>query len=245
MTDNELGGALRELGRTLTVTYQAPSALRRLCAQLTGMLPVAGCYAVLLDESDSDAHVVAATDSLSRRIETLHAELGDGPCLVAARSGERLLLADLTAEAAIRRFPRFAPRATAAGVAAIYSFPLHTADQVVGSLSLCSDVAGDLSDSDLELVEQLVGLTAASVLGARHYHQIAGLTAGVQQRLADTIVLEQAKGRISEQLQITPEQALQCLHRHAGTTRVSLQVAAAQVASGTLRLYPDEFTAGP
>jgi GAF domain-containing protein len=106
--------------------------------------------------------VVAATDPVARRLEALHAELEQGPCLHAARTGERVVLGDLGGPDATERFPRFADRALAAGVAAVYSFPLRTADQRVGSLSLCSDLPADFDEADLELAQLLVDLAARS-----------------------------------------------------------------------------------
>ena len=238
VVEDRLGGVLGELSRTLVVAYQIPGALRRLCEQLTGMLPITGCWAVILDELDGQLRVVAATDPVARRMEALHAELGEGPCMHAARTGERVLLADLTALDATRRFPRFAPRAVAEGVAAIYSFPLRTRDQRVGGLSLCNAVPGELDEVDLELVQLLADLTTASIVGAHRYQQVTGLAGAAQQRLADAAVLEQAKGRLSVQLGVDPDSALAHLRRYASVQEASLQAVAVQVASGTLRLPP-------
>src|SRR5688500_18533214 len=100
MVEDRMGGVLGELGRTLVVAYQVPETLQRLCAQLTGMLPITGCWAVVLDELDGQLRFVAATSAVARRVEALHAELGEGPCLHAARTGERVLLPDLADRAA-------------------------------------------------------------------------------------------------------------------------------------------------
>jgi GAF domain-containing protein len=238
VVEDRLDGVFGELSRTLVVAYQIPGALRRLCQQLTGMLPLTGCWAVILDELDGQLRVVAATDPVARRMEDLHAELGEGPCLYAARTGERVLLADLSAPDAVRRFPRFAARALAAGVAAIYSFPLRTPDQRVGGLGLCNAVPGELDDVDLELVQLMADLTTASIVGAHHYQQVTGLAGTAQRRLADAAVLEQAKGRLSVQLGVDPNSAFTYLRRYATSHEASLQAVAVEVASGALRLLP-------
>lgn len=238
MVQDRLGNVLGELGRILVVAYQVPAALRRLCVQLTGIVPVTGCWAVLLDELDGRLRVVAATDPVAWRVEALHAEVGEGPCLQATRTGERVLLADLAGDDATARFPRFAPRALAAGVAAVYSFPLRTPDERVGSLSLCSDVPDDLDEADLELAQLLVDLTTASIVGARRYQEVTGLVPAAWRRLADAGALEQAKGRLSVQLGVTPDVALAHLRRRAASTGMSLAAVAEQVAGGALRLPP-------
>jgi hypothetical protein len=236
VVEDRTGGVLGELGRTLVVAYQVPETLRRLCAQLTGMLPITGCWAVILDELDGQLRFVAATDPVARRVEALHAELGEGPCLHAAQTGERVLLPDLAAREATERFPRFAAQALSAGIRAVYSFPLCTADQHVGGLSLFNAVPAELDDVDLELAQLLAGLTTSSIVGAHRYQQATRLAGTAQRRLAEGAVLEQAKGRLSVQLGVDPDSALGYLRRYATGRQVSLQAAALQVATGRLRL---------
>src|SRR5687768_10386390 len=105
MIQDRLSDVLGELSRTLVVAYQIPHALERLCAQLTGMLPVNGCWAVIMDELDGELRFMAASDAAGRRMAALQTELGEGPCLEAARTGQRVLVADLGARDAVERFP--------------------------------------------------------------------------------------------------------------------------------------------
>ena len=236
MIQDRLSDVLGELSRTLVVAYQVPNALERLCAQLTGMLPVSGCWAVVMDELDGELRFVAASDAAGRTMAALHVELGEGPCLEAARSGERVLIADLGARNAVERFPRFAAQAMAGGVSAIYSFPLRNADQHVGSVALFNAAPAELDQLDLELAQLLADLTTASIVGAQRYQQVSGLAAGAQQRLADAAVLEQAKGRLSVQLGVPPNRALAYLQRYLLADGGSIGEAAEQVTAGDLRL---------
>jgi hypothetical protein len=71
--------------------------------------------------------------------------------------------------------------------------------------------------------------------------------ASVQQRLADAAVLEQAKGRLSVQLGVQPDRALDYLQRYLLTSGGNLHEAAEQVTAGDLRLRrtpADEITRG-
>jgi len=236
MIQDRLSDVLAELSRTLVVAYQIPHALERLCAQLTGMLPVSGCWAVITDELDGNLCFVAASDAVGRRMAALHGELGEGPCLEAARTGQRVLVADLGAGDAVERFPHFAAQALTGGVSAVYGFPLRNLDQHVGSIGLFNAAPAELDELDVELAQLLADLTTASITGAHRYQQVHGLAAGAQQRLADAAVLEQAKGRLSVQLGVQPDDALACLQRYALATGGSLQEAAKQVSAGGLRL---------
>jgi GAF domain-containing protein len=236
MVQDRLSDMLGELSRTLVVAYQIPHALERLCAQLTGMLPVSGCWAVIGDELDGELRFVAASDAIGRRMAALHGELGEGPCLEAARTGRRVLVADLGARDAVERFPRFAAQAVTGGVSAVYSFPLCNLDQHLGSIGLFNLAPAELDELDVELAQLLADLATASIADAHRYQQVRGLAAGAQQRLADAAVLEQAKGRLSIQLGVQPDDALACLQRYVLATGGSLHEAAEQVRAGGLRL---------
>jgi hypothetical protein len=206
MIHDRLSDVLGELSRTLVVAYQIPNALERLCIQLTGMLPVSGCWAVVMDELDGELRFVAASDAVGRKLAALHGELDEGPCLEAARNGERVLVPDLGAPDAVERFPRFAAQAMAGGVSAVHSFPLRGIDQQV------------------------------AIVGAHRYQQVGGLAAGAQQCLADAAVLEQAKGRLSVQLGVEPDHALGYLQRYLLASGGSVREAAEQVCAGKLSL---------
>jgi hypothetical protein len=231
----------------LLVAYQLPAALRRLLQQLTGMLPITGCWAVILAEPAGHLRFVAA-DPVARRMQALEVEVGEGPCAYAAATGERLLLADLADPRAVARFPRFVPRALTAGVAAVYSFSLRTAEQQVGGLSLCSDrpVLADPVDLELaQLVADLAILATASIVGAARDRQAVELAAAIEHHLTAAAVLEQAKGRLSVQLQIDTETAFRYLHRYASRRSVPLLEVAARVAAGALRLQPADAGGDP
>jgi GAF domain-containing protein len=246
MIQDRLSDVLGELSRTLVVAYQIPNALARLCAQLAGMLPVSGCWAVVLDELGGELRFVGASDAVGRKVADLHVELGEGPCLEAARTGERVLLPDLGARDAVERFPHFAAKALAGGVSAVYSFPLRNLDQHVGSIGLFNATPAELDQVDLELAQLLADLTSASIVGAYRYQQVSGLSAGVQQRLGDAAVL-QAKGRLSVQLGVQPDRALEYLQRYLLASGGNLREAAEQVTAGDLRLRrtpADEITRG-
>jgi hypothetical protein len=247
MIQDRLSDVLGDLSRTLVVAYQIPHALARLCIQLTGMLPVSGSWAVVMDELGGELRFAAASDAVGRNLATLHLELGEGPCLEAARSGERVLIADLGARNARERFPHFAAKALAGGVSAVYSFPLRHLDQHLGSIGLFNATPAELDQVDLELAQLLTNLTTATIVGAHRYQQASALTAGVPQRLAEAAVLEQAKGRLSVQFGVHPDRALEYLQRYLLASGGSLREAAEQVTAGDLRLRrtpADEITRG-
>ncbi len=81
----------------------------------------------------------------------LPAEVGEGPCLPAYRSGESVAVPDLALET---RFPEFAPAAQEAGLAAVFAFPLrHGYGDILGALDIYRDTAGPLDDHDMQAAQ--------------------------------------------------------------------------------------------
>jgi hypothetical protein len=121
MVDHErLTAMLVEFANTLVSDYKVGEILDRLCGAAVEVLPASGAGVMLADEL-GDLRFVAASDEVVRRIEALQMELGEGPCLHSFVSGEQVVIADL---GDTDWFPRFAPRARAEGMHAVYSFPM-------------------------------------------------------------------------------------------------------------------------
>jgi hypothetical protein len=81
-------------------------------------------------------------------VTLLQMGLGEGPCLRASTSGVPVFLPDLAAQDA-NRWPAFAAAALAVGVHAEFSLPLTVAPGGIGTLDLCRDRPGMLSEDHL------------------------------------------------------------------------------------------------
>ena len=108
-----------------------PGDLVRACAR---SLPVSGVGLALMTPK-GPAGTVAATDGAALELEELQFTLGEGPCVDASSSGRPVLQPDLAATGP-HRWPVFAGGALAAGVAAVFAFPLRVGAIHVGVLDL-------------------------------------------------------------------------------------------------------------
>jgi GAF domain-containing protein len=144
-----------------------PARLPWLLDLLTRLLPVSGCWAMIFAEQ-SRRRFVATGDPLAQRMKALDDELVQSPGLHAARTGRRVFVPDLNEPDALDRFRRFLPRAETAGVAAVYSFPLWSADRRIGGLSLCSDVPVQFDRVELAQAGLLADLATALIVAAPH-----------------------------------------------------------------------------
>jgi hypothetical protein len=178
----------------------------RLCWFAVNEMELSGCALVLMSGAES-ASMLAGAGRHAITVTELQMELGEGPCLQAHASGVPVLLPDLAAGAG-NRWPAFAAAAQAAGVRAEFSLPLTVGAGGIGTLDLCRDRAGMLSEE--HLADALV--TADIARDAVLYQQYTPGRRSTAELLdiggTDRIVVYQATGMIAAQLNDTTSNAL-------------------------------------
>jgi hypothetical protein len=97
------------------------------------------------------AQPVLSTDARSALLEEIQFTLGEGPCCDAATTQCPVLVSDLSdrVNPSVARWPAFLDEALAAGVRAVFAFPLGVGAVTVGSLDLYRRTPGPLSAQQL------------------------------------------------------------------------------------------------
>src|SRR5882757_8563385 len=123
---------------------------KRICDLCVSVLGVSGAGVAMVTKAGNRG-VVCATDDVSARIEELQFSLGEGPCVEAVTTGVPVLIADLLEPngASVDRWPVFMEGAEAAGVRAVFAFPLRIGAIIVGALDLYKDRPGELDGDQL------------------------------------------------------------------------------------------------
>jgi hypothetical protein len=185
------------------ITVGAGELARRLSRFAVDEMALSGCAVVLMSGAES-ASVPGGTP---RTVTGLQVELGEGPCLQAHTAGIPVLLPDLAAEPA-NRWPAFAAAALAAGVHAEFSLPLTVGPGGIGTLDLCRDRPGMLSDEHLADALVAADIARDAVLYQPYAAGGPGLPELLATAGADRIVIHQATGMIAAQLDDTVANAL-------------------------------------
>jgi GAF domain/ANTAR domain len=184
----------------------ASELVTRLCRFAVEEMALSGCALVLMSKLES-ASMLAGAGRHASTVSELQMELGEGPCLEAHFSGVPVFLPDL-ASAGANRWPAFVAAALAAGVHAEFSLPLTVGPGGIGTLDLCRDRPGMLSQE--HVADALV--TADIARDAVLYQQYAPGGAALEELLdtsgMDRIVVHQATGMIAAQLNDTTSNAL-------------------------------------
>jgi diguanylate cyclase (GGDEF)-like protein len=161
--EDTLAAVLSEFARTLITDFPIQRILDHLVDRIVDILPISSAGVTLISEGSSPRYI-AASDDDARRFERLQTELDEGPCLLAYHSGEAVAVPDLAID---RRFRRFAPAASAAGLGAVFTFPLNQADQRFGALDLYRAEPGELNPEAMTTAQTLADVVAAYLLNAR------------------------------------------------------------------------------
>src|SRR5688500_10024764 len=143
--------ASTRVAEILSVVQSESASGTHLSAGLVGLcartVPVSGVGLALMTD-DGPAGTVAATDATARQLEELQFSLGEGPCVDASRTGRPVLQPDL-ARTGPERWPAFAAGAEAAGLVAVFAFPLRVGAIRLGVLDLYRTTVGLLTDREL------------------------------------------------------------------------------------------------
>jgi hypothetical protein len=184
----------------------AGELIKRLCRFAVDEMALSGCALVLMSGAEP-AGMLAGAGRHASTVTGLQMELGEGPCLQAYASGVPVFLPDLAADGA-SRWPTFAAAALAAGVHAEFSLPLTVGPGGIGTLDLCRDRPGMLSEEHLADALVTADIARDAVLYQQYTPGDTSLAELLDTGGADRIVIYQATGMIAAQLNDTTSNAL-------------------------------------
>lgn len=131
-------------------TTASVAVMEHLCEQGVRAAGVDGAGVSVIARTRS-AQPVLSTDARSARLEEIQFTLGEGPCYDAATTRSPVLVSDLAddRDPLTTRWPAFLDEAVAAGVRAVFAFPIGVGAVTVGSLDLHRRTPGPLSARQL------------------------------------------------------------------------------------------------
>lgn len=206
----------------------------RLCgvaAEVTGMSGAG----IMVAEGNLPQASLCSTDPVSALIEDLQYSLGEGPCVDAHNSGRPVGETDLAAPSA-PRWPAFGPPALNGGARAVFGFPIRIGAVRLGALDLYRDQAGALSDDQYADALVMADVAARTILSLQAGTPPGSLAADLDTGAELHLVVHQAAGMVSVQLDISVDEALLRLRAHAFATETGLAQVAQDVVSRQLRL---------
>ncbi|WP_373306405.1 GAF and ANTAR domain-containing protein [Streptomyces mirabilis] len=155
-------------------------------------------------------------DEQVRLLELFRLQNDEGPCLECFRTGTPVIVPDLTRE--IARWPRFVTAARRSGFGAVQALPMLLRDETVGALNLFRATPGPFDLAATPLAQALADVATISLLQQRSSRRSTVLNEQLRTVLNSRVLIEQAKGKLSERQSIDMGQAFTALRGYAVPT---------------------------
>jgi GAF domain-containing protein len=205
--------AVVRLVDSLLDDFDVVDLLTELTEQCPQLLDVAAA-GLLLADPRRHLNLMAATSEKIHDLELFQLQADQGPCLDCYRTGEPISVADVRTQAA--RWPRFVAAAAEAGFTSVHAVPIRAAGTVLGALGLFGTGTGELNDADLLVAQTLAHIACVALLQI-HPATPETVLPPLRTALTSRIVVDQAKGFLSQRLDISVDDAFALLRRYART----------------------------
>ena len=220
-----------ELTDTLVDHFDVVELLTVLTDRCVEVLDVEAA-GLMLATDKGELRVVASSSDAMRLLELFELQAEEGPCMDCYRTGDpiehpRLSLTDV-------RWPRFAPRALAAGFHAVHALPMRLRGQTVGALNLFRATEGTLDEADIIVGQAFADVATIGILQYRAATEAQAVNDQLNNALNSRVVIEQAKGMVAERSGVDMEQSFHRLRSYARGHNLRLVDVARSIIEGTL-----------
>jgi GAF domain-containing protein len=223
-----------EVADTLVDDFDLPGFLHMLAVRTAG-LAGASSVGLLLADHRGELCYMAASDERARLLVRSQVQAGEGPCYEAFRRVEPVLNADLRATGGC--WPDFRRHALEAGFRSVHAFPMRLRQDVIGALIVFGGtVGGDINHAGVQIVQALADVATIALLQERAVRRGELLTGQLQAALHSRIVIEQAKGAISQAHGMSVDAAFGTLRSFARRNNRKLTEVATEVLESPARL---------
>jgi len=189
---------------------------------------------VMLAAPGGELQVVASSSDAMRSLELFELQANEGPCVDCFVSGQPIVNLELAA--IDDRWPRFARRAVADGFHSVHAIPMHLRGTTVGALNMFRTTHGSLREDDVLVAQALADVATIAIIQDQAAVGAAALNVQLNEALNSRIIIEQAKGKISEASGLDMDRSFQRMRTHARNHNLRLTDLARGVAEGTVSI---------
>jgi len=187
---------------------------------------------VLLTSPEGDLQFVASSSESIRTLELFQIQSDEGPCVDCCRSGTAIVNHAL--EDSYAQWPRFTPMAVAHGFRSVHCLPLRLRGRTIGTLNLFRTEQGPLSAEDVVVAQGLADVATIAIIQHRSTLDAITLNDQLSHALNSRIIIEQAKGKVSQATNCSMDEAFDRLRAHARNHNVRLTEVAEAVVAGEI-----------
>jgi GAF domain-containing protein len=231
--EGQLVDAFAALADTLVDDYDAVELLQTLVDNCRDLLDVTAA-GILLTDADSALEVVASTSEASHLVEVMQLSAQAGPCIDCFETGETVSVPDISESP--DKWRAFRDSAARQGFASMLALPMRLRETTIGALNLLRAEAGELNERDVRAAQALADVATIGILHARSLRESDAVRNQLQRALNSRIVIEQAKGVLSQTHNVSTDEAFNLMRRYARSHGLLLSSVAEQLVARSLTI---------
>ena len=231
--EGQLVDAFATLADTLVADYDAVDLLQTLVENCRDLLDVTAA-GILLADPDGNLEVVASTSEASRLVEVMQLSAQAGPCVDCFTSGTTVSVPDIRESPS--KWSRFRDSAAEQGFESVFALPMRLRDNTIGALNLLRAETGELNERDVRAAQALADVATIGILHARSLSESDAVRDQLQRALNSRIVIEQAKGVLSQTNNMSTDEAFNLMRQYARSHGMLLSNVAENLVLRTLTI---------
>ena len=228
-----LSAAFVKLADTLTDDFDVVDLLQTLVEECASILDTQAAGLMLLDAA-GELQLMTSTSDETSLIEVMQLNAGSGPCVECFTTGRAVTVGDI--EGSGDRWPAFRKEAMKQGFKSVHATPMRLRGQVLGALNMFSVYVGELREADVAVAQALADVATIGILQERSIRERSRVAAQLQHALNSRVLIEQAKGVVSESAALSMDQAFTAMRGYARDHNLSLTNVAEALIDRTLNL---------
>jgi len=228
-----LSAAFVAVADTLIADFDVVDLLHTLVENCSEILEVDAGGIMIVDEA-GQLQLVASTSEETSLVEIMQLAAGEGPCLDCFATGHSVTVADIAKSA--QQWPAFSAEALRQGFNSVHATPMRLRGQILGTMNLFGKKATILGDEDKAVAQALADVATIGLLQERAIRESGVFTGQLQRALNSRIIIEQAKGVVSENAGLSMHESFSALRTYARDHNLTLGAVASSVVNRSLNV---------
>lgn len=229
----KLNVAFVKLADTLIAEFDVVDLLQMLVEQCADILETQAGGIMIVDANGA-LQLVASTSEESTLVEIMQLNAGAGPCVECITTGLPVTVGDIVVSG--ERWPAFREEALRQGFKSVHCTPMRLRGQVLGAMNLFSTEVGELGPDDVAVAQALADVATIGLLQERSIRESKIVAAQLQHALNSRVIIEQAKGVVSENAGLSMGDAFSALRQYARSNNLTLGTVALAVVDRRLNI---------
>lgn len=210
---------LSEFSSKLLAPYDVDTVLKDLMERLTELLSLAGAGVALA--RDGRLEFTTAVPEHLIEVERVQIQHQSGPCMDAYVSGKVVPVPDLATSR--ERWPEYCLVAERLGLVSVAGIPMRLSGNAFGCINLYGSGPRSMTEDDISASVVISDMATNYLINASKLRQQEQLSEQLQHALDSRAIIEQAKGIVANEHDITVEEAFNEIRAYARNRNVTIR----------------------